>query len=124
MAKGAADAGLPYSIGVVGDSTFIHSGITCLIDAVTADSPMTLIILDNSVVAMTGCQPTIVPSENLRSLIIGCGVKEEHVLELEAKPQLVEENAKRLQAEIEYRGLSVIIFKRECLEAIRKKTAE
>jgi indolepyruvate ferredoxin oxidoreductase alpha subunit len=124
MAKGAADAGLPYSIGVVGDSTFIHSGITCLIDAVTADSPMTLVILDNSVVAMTGCQPTIVPSENLRSLIIGCGVKEEHLLELEAKPQLVEENASRLKAEIEYRGLSVIIFKRECLEAIRKKTVE
>ncbi|MCL2762295.1 MAG: thiamine pyrophosphate-dependent enzyme [Treponema sp.] len=121
MAKGAADAGLPYSIGVVGDSTFIHSGITCLIDAVAANVPMTLVILDNSVVAMTGCQPTMVPSEKLRDLIIGCGVNPEHVLVLEAKKQQVDENAERLKAEIKYRGLSVVIFQRECLEALRKK---
>ncbi|MDR1587323.1 MAG: hypothetical protein LBS57_07710, partial [Treponema sp.] len=62
MAKGAADAGIKYSLGVIGDSTFLHSGITGLIDAAAADIPMTLIILDNSIVAMTGCQPTIIPS--------------------------------------------------------------
>jgi indolepyruvate ferredoxin oxidoreductase alpha subunit len=120
MAKGAADAGLPYSIAVIGDSTFIHSGITALIDTVASDTPMTLIILDNSIVAMTGCQPTMVPSENLRALLLGCGVKREHLLELEARKHLVEENAARLKAEIEYRGLSVVVFKRECLEAARK----
>jgi indolepyruvate ferredoxin oxidoreductase alpha subunit len=120
MAKGAADAGLPYSIAVVGDSTFIHSGITNLIDAVDAESPMTLIILDNSTVAMTGCQQTMVPSERLADLVIGCGVVPEHVLELDAKKQFVDENAAALKAEIEYPGLSVVIFERECLEAIRK----
>jgi indolepyruvate ferredoxin oxidoreductase alpha subunit len=120
MAKGAADAGLPYSIAVIGDSTFIHSGITALIDTVASDTPMTLIILDNSIVAMTGCQPTMVPSESLRSLLLGCGVKQEHLLELEARKQLVDENAARLKKEIEYRGLSVVVFKRECLEAARK----
>jgi indolepyruvate ferredoxin oxidoreductase alpha subunit len=121
MAKGAADAGLKYSIAVIGDSTFIHSGITGLIDAAASDVPMTLIVLDNSIVAMTGCQPTMIPSENLRGLILGCGVKLEHLVELEAKKQCMEENAARLKAEIEYRGLSVVIFKRECLEALRKK---
>jgi indolepyruvate ferredoxin oxidoreductase alpha subunit len=121
MAKGAADAGLPYSIAVIGDSTFIHSGITGLIDAAAADVPMTLIILDNSIVAMTGCQPTMIPSEKMRALILGCGVKPDHLLELEAKKQLIEENAARLKAEIEYRGLSVVIFQRECLEALRKQ---
>jgi indolepyruvate ferredoxin oxidoreductase alpha subunit len=120
MAKGAADAGLPYSVAVIGDSTFIHSGITALIDTVASDTPMTLIILDNSIVAMTGCQPTMVPSEKLRSLLLGCGVKQEHLLELEARKQLVDENAARLKAEMEYRGLSVVVFKRECLEAARK----
>jgi indolepyruvate ferredoxin oxidoreductase, alpha subunit len=120
MAKGAADAGLPYSVAVIGDSTFIHSGITALIDTVASDTPMTLIILDNSIVAMTGCQPTMVPSEKLRSLLLGCGVKQEHLLELEARKQLVGENAALLKAEIEYRGLSVVVFKRECLEAARK----
>jgi len=120
MAKGAADAGLPYSVAVIGDSTFIHSGITALIDTVASNTPMTLVILDNSIVAMTGCQPTMVPSDKLRSLLLGCGVKEEHLLELEAKKQLIDENAARLKAEIEYRGLSVVVFKRECLEALRK----
>ncbi|MDR1250922.1 MAG: indolepyruvate ferredoxin oxidoreductase [Treponema sp.] len=121
MAKGAADAGLKYSIAVIGDSTFIHSGITGLIDAAAADIPMTLIILDNSIVAMTGCQETMVPSEKLRNLIIGCGVNPERLLELEAKKQLIAENAVRLQAEIEHRGLSVVVFKRECLEAFRRR---
>jgi len=121
MAKGASDAGLKYSLAVIGDSTFIHSGITPLIDAAEADVPMTLIILDNSTVAMTGCQPTIVPSDKLKNLILGCGAKPEHVIELEAKPNLTDDNAARLKAEIEHNGLSVVIFKRECLEAIRKK---
>ena len=124
MAKGAADAGLKYAIAVIGDSTFIHSGITPLIDAVDSDTTMTLIILDNSSVAMTGCQPTIVPSERLKDLLIGCGVKNERILELDAKPNLVEENAAKLKVEIERKGLSVVIFKRVCLEAFRKNKKE
>jgi indolepyruvate ferredoxin oxidoreductase alpha subunit len=124
MAKGAADAGIPYALGVIGDSTFLHSGITGLIDAAAADTPMTLIILDNSTVAMTGCQEPIVPSSRLRGIILGIGVKPEHLLELEAKKQLLGENAARLRGEIEYRGLSVVIFKRECLEAFRKRRKE
>jgi indolepyruvate ferredoxin oxidoreductase alpha subunit len=121
MARGAAEAGIPYAIGIIGDSTFIHSGITGLIDAVSADTPMTLIILDNSIVAMTGCQETMVSSDKLKALILGLGVKPEHLLELEAKRQLLDENAARLKAEVEYRGLSVVIFRRECLEAFRKR---
>jgi indolepyruvate ferredoxin oxidoreductase alpha subunit len=120
MAKGASDAGLKHSLAVIGDSTFLHSGITALIDAVTVDTPMTIIILDNSTVAMTGCQPTIVPSEKLENLILGCGVNRAHLLVLEAKKQLLEENTAKLKAEIEHRGLSVVIFRRECLEAFRK----
>jgi len=124
MAKGAADAGLKYALAVIGDSTFIHSGITPLIDAVDANTTMTLIILDNSSVAMTGCQPTILPSEKLKGLLIGCGVKPERILELDAKPNHVDENARKLKAEIEQQGPSVVIFKRECLEAFRKNKKE
>jgi indolepyruvate ferredoxin oxidoreductase alpha subunit len=121
MARGAAEAGIPYALAVIGDSTFLHSGIPGLIDAVAADTPMTLIILDNSIVAMTGCQETMIPSQRLPALVLGLGVKAEHLLELEAKKQLLDENAGRLKKEIEYRGLSVVIFKRECLEALRKR---
>jgi indolepyruvate ferredoxin oxidoreductase alpha subunit len=121
MAKGAADAGIPYSIAVIGDSTFIHSGIAGLIDAAAADIPMTLIILDNAIVAMTGCQQTMIPSNKLRALVLGCGVAEAHLVELEAVTRRIDENAARLKAEIEHRGLSVVIFRRECLEAFRKR---
>jgi indolepyruvate ferredoxin oxidoreductase alpha subunit len=121
MARGAAEAGIPYAFAVIGDSTFIHSGITALLDAVEANAPMTLIILDNSTVAMTGCQQTAFPSAKLKHLILGTGLDPAHYLELEAKKQLVEENAAKLHEEAEYRGLSVVVFKRECLEAARKR---
>jgi indolepyruvate ferredoxin oxidoreductase alpha subunit len=121
MARGAAEAGIKHALAVIGDSTFLHSGIAGLIDAAAADTPMTVLILDNSIVAMTGCQETMIPSSALPPLILGLGVKEEHLLELEAKKQLLEENAARLRRALEHPGLSVVIFKRECLEALRKR---
>jgi indolepyruvate ferredoxin oxidoreductase alpha subunit len=121
MARGAADAGLPYAFAVIGDSTFIHSGITALVDAVQANTPMTVIILDNSIVAMTGCQPTAVPSDKLKALILGTGLDSAHYAELDARRQHIDENAARLKQEASYRGLSVLVFRRECLEAARKR---
>lgn len=119
MARGAADAGYKYAFAVIGDSTFLHSGLTGLVDAVSSKSPITVIILDNSIVAMTGCQPTLLPSEQLRKAVLGIGVESEHVRVIEAKPNMVEQNAAIIQEEAEYRGVSVIILHRECLEAVR-----
>jgi indolepyruvate ferredoxin oxidoreductase alpha subunit len=120
MGKGAADSGIKHVFAVIGDSTFLHSGVTGLIDAAASNTPLTVIILDNSIVAMTGCQETIVPSAKLKDIVLGVGVDPAHLLELETKPNLIDENAAKLKAEAEYRGLSVVIFRRECLEAIRK----
>ncbi|MDR1373851.1 MAG: indolepyruvate ferredoxin oxidoreductase subunit alpha [Treponema sp.] len=122
MARGAAEAGIRYALGIIGDSTFLHSGITGLADAAAADTPMTVAILDNATVAMTGCQKTILPSAGMRDLILGLGVKAGHLAELEAKKQFAAENAARLKAELSYRGLSVVIFRRECLEAFRRRS--
>jgi len=119
MANGAADAGIKYPIGVIGDSTFLHSGITSLIDAVSGRRPITAFILDNSIVAMTGCQETILPSERLREICVGVGVESEHVVELEATRIKAAENVAAIKRELEYRGPSVIIARRECLEAFR-----
>jgi len=44
------------TVAVIGDSTFLHSGVTGIIDAVYNNSNVTVIILDNSVTAMTGGQ--------------------------------------------------------------------
>jgi indolepyruvate ferredoxin oxidoreductase, alpha subunit len=119
MAGGAADAGIEYAIGVIGDSTFLHSGITPLIDAVSARKAVTIVILDNSIVAMTGCQDTILPSARLRSIVEGVGVESEHVVEIEATRMKAAENVAALRREIEYRGPSVVLARRECLEAFR-----
>jgi indolepyruvate ferredoxin oxidoreductase alpha subunit len=119
MAKGAAEAGIHPVVAVIGDSTFLHSGITPLMDAVNARTNMTLIIADNGTVAMTGAQPTILPQPQLEQVVLGVGVDPAHFHVVEAHPKQIERNAEIIGKEIEYRGLSVIIFRRECLEAAK-----
>jgi indolepyruvate ferredoxin oxidoreductase, alpha subunit len=121
MAKGAAEAGLRPAVAVIGDSTFLHSGLTPLLDAIHEDTDMTLLILDNEAVAMTGGQESIVPSSRLRDLVLGLGVDPAHFHVVEALPRRVEANAELLRRELEHRGLSVVIAVRECLETARRK---
>ena len=54
MAKGAADGGQFPSVAVIGDSTFTHSGMTALLDAVNEKSNITVVISDNLTTGMTG----------------------------------------------------------------------
>ncbi|HVP39371.1 MAG TPA: thiamine pyrophosphate-dependent enzyme [Candidatus Saccharimonadales bacterium] len=121
MAKGAAEAGLHPVVATIGDSTFLHSGTTNLMDAAAANTNMTLLILDNQAVAMTGGQPTIVPSSRLREVVLGLGVDPKHLHVLEAMPRNVDANTEVLRREIEYQGLSVVIAVRECLETAKRK---
>jgi indolepyruvate ferredoxin oxidoreductase alpha subunit len=124
MAKGAAQAGLHPVVAVIGDSTFLHSGVTPLLDAVTADANMTLVILDNDVVAMTGGQPTILPAARLHQLVLGLGVPPGHCHLIEAHPRTVGEMTALLRREFDHRGLSVVIAARECIETARKRKKE
>src|SRR3989339_782020 len=78
MAKGAADAGVRPSVAVIGDSTFTHSGMTALLDCVYENTPVTVIISDNSTTAMTGGQASHATGR-LEEICIGLGVKPEHV---------------------------------------------
>ena len=121
MAKGAADAGYHPVIAVIGDSTFLHSGITPLMDAVAANTNMTLLILDNQAVAMTGGQEPIVPSSRLHDIILGLGVPAEHCHVVDAHPRQVKKTAELLRREIAYEGLSVVIAARECKEVVLRK---
>jgi indolepyruvate ferredoxin oxidoreductase alpha subunit len=121
MAKGAADAGFEPAVAVIGDSTFLHSGMTPLLDAATANTNMTLLILDNEVVAMTGGQETLVPSSSLHDIILGLGVNPEHLHTVEATPKKATENTNLLHREFEYKGLSVVIMVREGIQTAKKK---
>jgi indolepyruvate ferredoxin oxidoreductase alpha subunit len=123
MAKGVADAGVTPSLAVIGDSTFLHSGVTPLMDAVAHGTSMTVLVLDNETVGMTGQQTPVLPDSRLVPIILGVGVDPEHVHAVEAHPKKVEALAALLRKEMAYEGVSVIVGVRECVVSARKKKA-
>lgn len=120
MAKGAADAGLVPAVGVIGDSTFTHSGITGLLDAVNSKSPVTIMILDNYTTGMTGGQ-TSQAFGKIEKICLGLGVEEEHIRVLNPIKKHHEENLAILKEEMEYNGVSVVIPRRECIVTLKAR---
>jgi len=69
-------------VAFIGDSTFFHAGMPGLLQAVTSDARIVVVILDNGTVAMTGAQPT--PAEhgaNLEAIVRGLGVRFVHTID-------------------------------------------
>ncbi|MEG1662600.1 MAG: indolepyruvate ferredoxin oxidoreductase subunit alpha [Clostridia bacterium] len=109
-----------HEVAVIGDSTFIHSGITGLINAVYNKSNITLIILDNSTTGMTGHQqhpatgltlanePTKIL--NIVELCRVCGVDGLQVVD--SYDLVAVENA--VKEELQRDGVSVVVCKRPC----------
>ncbi len=119
MAKGAADAGLFPAIAVIGDSTFTHSGMTGLLDAVNDKSNITVIISDNLTTAMTGGQQSAGTSK-FEAICAGLGVEKEHLHVVVPLPANLPEIEKIIRKEIEYKGVSVIIPRRECMQTLKR----
>lgn len=120
MAKGASDAGLRPSVAVIGDSTFTHSGMTGLLDAVIEQTPVTVIISDNSTTGMTGGQKSHA-TDRLYQICKGLGVEEEHIVELNPLRKHHDENRERIATELAHEGVSVILSRRECIQTASKK---
>jgi len=122
MAKGAADAGLRPAVAVIGDSTFTHSGMTGLLDAINDRSPLTVIIADNDTTAMTGGQNSSANGSRLLAICRGLGVEEAHIRTMIPLKSHLAENIALLREEIDWEGVSVVVAQRECIEtAARKK---
>ncbi|MFR9523439.1 MAG: thiamine pyrophosphate-dependent enzyme [Rikenellaceae bacterium] len=120
MAKGASDVGQHPSIAVIGDSTFTHSGMTGLLDAINANSPMTVIISDNFTTGMTGGQKSA-GLNKYEAICLGLGVSPDHLRVVVPLPKNMAQIEQVLREEIEYKGLSVIIPRRECIQTMKKK---
>ncbi len=120
MAKGAADAGVFPVIAVIGDSTFTHSGMTGLLDAVNENANITVIISDNLTTAMTGGQDSA-GTNKFEAICLGLGVEREHLHVVVPLPKNMEEIDRILRQEIEYKGVSVIIPRRECVQTLNRK---
>ena len=109
--------------GFIGDSTFYHSGITGLIDAVVNKSSLALCILDNSTTAMTGHQEnpgtgrTLAGEEtqrvDLAALCVACGVKPENVRNVD--PYDNKEMERAIKDAYNCREIFVVITKRPCV---------
>ncbi len=121
MAKGAADAGVWPSVAVIGDSTFTHSGITGLLDAVNSRSNVTVIISDNLTTAMTGGQDSA-GTGRLEAICLGVGVEPEHLHTVVPLPKNRKEIGRIIREEVEYPGVSVIIPRRECIQTLKRNS--
>ncbi|MFO7558380.1 MAG: indolepyruvate ferredoxin oxidoreductase subunit alpha [Desulfobacterales bacterium] len=108
-------------IALIGDSTFFHSGIPGLINAVFNNHDFTLVILDNGTTAMTGHQPN--PGVDMKelnydgynpisieALVKALGVPHVSVI----RPYNIKKSIAAIREAIEFKGLSVIIAKEKC----------
>jgi len=120
MAIGAADAGLFPSVAVIGDSTFTHSGMTGLLDAVVKNSSVTIIISDNSTTGMTGGQKSQATGR-LEQICEGIGVDRGHLKIIVPLRKNHDLNVSILKEEFGYMGTSVVIASRECIQTASKR---
>jgi len=121
IAQGFKYAGIERPVlAAMGDGTFYHNGIAGLLNAVQSGVNLTLIILDNSKIAMTGMQPdpgtgrrtTGEPSvrADIAMLVRGCGVEYVKRLNPYDLPKMI--NA--LQDAMLHPGVSVVIAEAPC----------
>lgn len=107
-------------VAVIGDSTFMHTGINSLMNMVYNQATGTVIILDNSTTGMTGHQDhaatgktlkgQVVPAINIYGLCKSLGI--EHVCEVDAFDQAELERV--IKEEVARDAVSVIITKAPC----------
>ena len=120
MAKGAADAGVFPAVSVIGDSTFTHSGMTGLLDCVNENTNITIVISDNETTAMTGGQDSA-GTGRLEAICAGIGVDPAHIRVMVPLKKNYEEMKAIIREEIEYKGVSVLIPRRECIQTLTRK---
>lgn len=107
-------------VAFIGDSTFFHSGMPGLAHAVFNNHKFVLVILDNSITAMTGHQPTpamdpkLIDSPmthiNIEKVVEGLGVKFIKVI----KPKSIKRTKLAIEEALEYDGVAVIISREPC----------
>lgn len=127
VASGMAQAGEEHDIVcTIGDSTFLHTGIQGLLNAVYNNASITVVILDNRVTAMTGHQPNpttgltaqgiATPPVSLEMICRSCGVR---FVETVSPTDLIQFMAVLKEAKVQP-GVKVIIAKQPCVITERR----
>ncbi|MGI5902361.1 MAG: indolepyruvate ferredoxin oxidoreductase subunit alpha [Desulfitobacteriia bacterium] len=109
------------NIAFVGDSTFFHSGIPGVVNAIYNKTDITLIVLDNSTTAMTGHQPhpgtgKTMMGETLEKISIprvleALGVKKINT----CNPLILEQAIMTVQEAVAIKGVTAVIFENPCI---------
>ena len=128
--KAQGTEGEQHTVGVIGDSTFIHSGVTGLINIAYNGSNSTVVILDNSITGMTGHQQNPTTGYNIKgdpagkidleALCHAIGIHRVRVVD----PYDLNECDRVLKEELSVQAPSVIISRRPCvlLKYVKAKT--
>jgi len=130
QALGMKKAGVDNKVvAVIGDSTFLHSGITPLVDAVYNQGRITVVILDNGTTAMTGHQDhpgTGVSAQgketeavHLEQLVRGMGIGDVRVVDAFDMKAL----RSAVRSSLDSAALSVIIVRGECAVHVPRRSA-
>lgn len=119
MAVGASLAGQTPAVAVIGDSTFAHSGLPALLTAAEAKANVTVVVLDNRVVGMTGQQPSQA-LDQVERLVRGLGIPEADLQTLTPLPSRHGDNVAAMEAALRHAGPSVVVFRRECIQSLRR----
>jgi len=106
-------------VAVIGDSTFGHSGMPALLTAAASGANVTVLILDNRVVGMTGQQPSMA-LDQVERMVLGLGIPEAQLQVLTPLPRQHEANVQALEAALRHPGPSVLVFRRECIQSLRR----
>jgi indolepyruvate ferredoxin oxidoreductase alpha subunit len=118
-------------VGAIGDSTFFHSGIHGLVNAVYNQHPVKIIVVDNQTTAMTGHQPHPgtgmtgmgVQNEQISIEAVAKGVGVEYVKVID--PLKVKESIRAIREAVAHDGPAVIVSRSPCalVEGARKRRA-
>ena len=108
---------------IIGDSTFTHSGMTGLLDAINDNSPITVIISDNLTTGMTGGQDSA-GTNKFEAICLGLGMDPEHLHVVTPLPKNIPAIADLIRKELAYEGVSVIIPRRECIQTASRKARQ
>lgn len=121
MSKALKDKGKGKVVGVIGDSTFIHSGITALLNMSYNKSDAVIVICDNRTTAMTGMQEHPATGYTLQGektkeldfteLASALGIESVHVID----PYDIKSTRDVLKEELLKPGPSVVISRRSCV---------
>jgi len=94
--------------------------MTGLLDCVNENTNVTIIISDNETTAMTGGQDSA-GTGRLEAICAGIGVAAEHIRTVIPLKKNHDEMKQIIRQEIDYKGVSVIIPRRECIQTLTRK---